>query len=321
MDLDVLLPFHRFDDYLKQAIDSLAATKGVSFKTILIDDRIDKSRDINSLTYGLQSFEIISTNGGTGYGNALKIGSKHITANSVALFNSDDLIRPSRFKQQILELEKSELCITNISRIQWNNSKRSSITGGMKSKYYDPAYLLLGAYGADASWCMRTEWWQQHAFFDDQPCLDWRIALSTFSNTNISYIPEPLYFYRKHKYQLTHNKMMSKESLQPTFDLWNKLAKNYGLQTFSYDIFSIFAVPWNKTLNTQIVDIDVFIKEIMEYIEDKNYNLSNDFDRLLKRRLILAIRKDISFFDKLFLIKSGYTAILPIIKDMLLGII
>lgn len=321
MDLDVLLPFHRFDDYLKQAINSLAATRGVSFKTILVDDRIDRSRDIRSLTDGLQSFEIVSTNGGTGYANALKIGTTHITANCVALFNSDDLIEPSRFEKQIVELERSELCITNISRIRWNNSKRSSITGGIKSKYYDPAYLLLGAYGADASWCMRTEWWQQNAFFDDQPCLDWRIALSTFSKTNISYISEPLYFYRKHKYQVTNNKIMSKESLMPTFDLWNKLAKNYGLQTYSYDLFSIFAVPWNKTLTTQIVDIDVFIKDIMEYIGDKNNNLSNDFDRLLKRRLILAMRKDISFYDKLFLIKSGRKAIFPILKDMLLSVI
>ena len=59
MDLDVLLPFHKIDIYFQQAIDSLSSTKGVSFNTILIDDRLDKSQDINTLATKLKSFDIV----------------------------------------------------------------------------------------------------------------------------------------------------------------------------------------------------------------------------------------------------------------------
>jgi glycosyltransferase involved in cell wall biosynthesis len=320
MDLDILMPFHRFDDYLKQAIESLSTTKGVSFRTILIDDRIDKTQDIYSLATNLQNFEIVSTTGGTGYSNALNLGTSYITADCVALFNSDDLIDPTRFQKQIVELSRAEICITDITRIKWNNSKSSSVTGGIKSKYYDPAYLLLGAYGANASWCMRSTWWERNAFFDDELCLDWRIALNAFDKSDISYIAEPLYFYRKHKNQLTNDKIICKKNLEPVFELWNKLAINYGLQTLSYDIFSVFAVPWNKTNNLKIIDIENFIMQVMEYVSNTNINLLNDYEKLIKRRLILAIQQDIGLFNKLKLAKSGYTAIYSIFKDILLGI-
>jgi hypothetical protein len=321
MDLDVLMPFHRFDDYLKQAIDSLSATKGVTFNTILIDDRIDKTQDISKLVSNLKKFEIVSTTGGTGYSNALKLGTSCITADCVALFNSDDLIDPTRLQKQIIKLNTAEISITDIVRINWNNSKSRSVTGAIKSNYYDPAFLLLGAYGANASWCMRRAWWEENAFFDDQPCLDWRIALNAFGKSEISYIAEPLYLYRKHKKQITNNKVLSRESLKPVFELWNKLLETYGIKPLSYDIFSIFAVPWNKTSNLEIIETNNFVSQIIEHISFTNSNILKDYDKLIKRRLLLAIRQDIGTLDRLKLAKSGHTALFPMLKDVIISIV
>ena len=39
MNLDVLMPFHREDDLLMEAIDSLAGSSFKLFRVILIDDR------------------------------------------------------------------------------------------------------------------------------------------------------------------------------------------------------------------------------------------------------------------------------------------
>lgn len=320
MDLDVLMPFHRFDNYLEQAIDSLSATKGVTFNTVLIDDRIDQTQDISNLANKLKKFEIVSTTGGTGYSNALKLGTSYVTADCVALFNSDDLIDPARFQKQIVKLDTAEICITDLARINWRNSKSRSITGSIESSYYDPAFLLLGAYGANASWCMRSAWWEKNAFFDNQPCLDWRIALNAFGKSKISYIAEPLYLYRKHKNQISNNKTLDRKNLEPVFELWNNLAKNYGLGPLSYDIFSIFAVPWNKTSSIEITEVNNFISQIVKHITTANFKILKDYENLIKRRLILAIRQDIGISDRLILAKSGHTALSSIFMDILKSI-
>ena len=318
MDLDVLLPFHKIDIYFQQAIDSLSSTKGVSFNTILIDDRLDKSQDINTLATKLKSFDIVETTGGTGYANALRLGTSYITQDFVALFNSDDLIDPSRFKKQIKELDKAELCISKISRIKHDNSKSYSMIGEMGSKHYDPIFLLLGAYGADASWSMRTEWWKRNAFFDNQDYLDWRIALKSFKETTISYIPEPLYFYRKHEGQVTKNRSsVDTNDLENTFLLWNALAKSYGLPDFPFEIFCIFACPWKNPSGYNTLQIQEFLELI-----DKNEFLNNSriapyFNKLIKRRLIMLIRSESSILDKYWLVKKGLSEVYPLFVDII----
>jgi hypothetical protein len=316
MDLDVLLPFHKIDIYFQHAIDSLASTKGVSFNTILIDDRVDKSQDINTLVADLKSFEIVKTTGGTGYANALKLGTSCITKDYVALFNSDDLIDPTRFKKQVKELDKVELCISKISRIKRDNSNSSSIIGEIKSKQYDPVFLLLGAYGADASWCMRTEWWKRNAFFDNQDYLDWRIALKSFKKTTISYIPEPLYFYRKHKDQVTKNRLSDNNDLENTYTLWNVLAKSYGLSNFSFEIFCIFAAPWKNSSSYKILQIQEFLEKIDNNELIQNSSVAPYFKKLIKRRLILLMRNNGNILNKFWLLKEGLSEVYPLLTDV-----
>ena len=318
MDLDVLLPFHRIDKYFKQAIDSLSSTKGVSFNTILIDDRLDKSQDINTVITRLKSFDIVETTGGTGYANALRLGTSYITQDFVALFNSDDLIDPSRFKKQIKELDKAELCISKISRIKHDNSKSYSMIGEMGSKHYDPIFLLLGAYGADASWSMRTEWWKRNAFFDNQDYLDWRIALKSFRETTISYIPEPLYFYRKHGDQVTKNRSsVDTNDLENTHLLWNALAKSYGLPDFPFDIFCIFACPWKNPSSYNTLQIQEFLELMNKNEFLNNSRIAPYFNKLIKRRLILLIRSEGSIVDKYWLVKKGLSEVYPLLADII----
>jgi hypothetical protein len=317
MDLDVLLPFHRIDKYFEQAIDSLSATRGISFNTILIDDRLDKSQEVYSLVKSLKSFDIVRTDGGTGYSNALQQGTTYINEDCVALFNSDDLIDPSRFQRQIKELDIAELCISKMSRIKANNLNSTSISGAIESKHYDPIYLLLGAYGADASWCMRTEWWHQNAFFDDQDFLDWRIALTSFRKTTISYIPEVLYFYRKHNDQFTKNRINNNKDIENTYILWNMLAKSYGLPDFSFGLFSVFATPWRNNSSSNISEIKYFLDHVEQLQLINNSNIAPSFKKLIKRRLMLLARSNVNFFDKYWLFKQGRSELYPLILDVL----
>jgi glycosyltransferase involved in cell wall biosynthesis len=155
MNLDVILPFHRADKYFESSIMSLAQTKSVSFRTILIDDRPNKSEVLVSLFKNLKSYVVAETPGGVGYGKSLEYGSKIVESDAVALFNSDDLISPDRLSRQYDQLNSHDLSVTNIARINAQGKPIKSLTGEINSTNYDPIYLTLGSYGANATWCVR----------------------------------------------------------------------------------------------------------------------------------------------------------------------
>jgi hypothetical protein len=315
MDLDVLLPFHRIDTFFNQAIDSLSNSVGVKANFILIDDRLDQQENIERLTNKLGSFQIIETSGGLGYGKALEIGSKFVKSNAVALFNSDDLVHPHRFRDQLIQLENSDISITRMQRIGASSQNIPSLAGEITSKKYDPIYLSLGSYGANASWCMRTEWWEENSFFDRLQCLDWRIALTSFGSSRISYLSKPLYFYRKHKNQVTTNIKISQIAMKPVFDSWIEFIGHRGISDVDYATFSALAIPWNNNSNINIQELNVTGKKICEYASGIDPEIALDISNLLKRRYLFALKSNINNKDKIKLIRSGASEITSIIGD------
>ena len=145
MNLDVVLPFHRVDKYFESAILSLAQSKRVTFRTILIDDRVDKSKNLVNLFNNLKSFVVIQTPGGIGYGKSLEYGSRLVEADVIALFNSDDLISPDRLARQYDQLNNHEISIVNMARINEKGRRNKSIMGEISSTAYNPIFLSLGA--------------------------------------------------------------------------------------------------------------------------------------------------------------------------------
>ena len=316
MDIDLLLPFHKLDKYFDEAISSLELVKRISINVILIDDRVDKSKSLSHIKNRLKNYQIVETRGGIGYGLALEIGSKYIQSNAVALFNSDDLVHPDRFFKQLDELESSELNFTKLQRFK-GRFKSSSLIGEMNAKFYSPMYLLLGSYGANASWCMRSEWWRRNAFFDNENCLDWRIALSSFKDSKVSYLDEALYFYRKHNDQVTSNKYLSRKQLQPLYESWNYFAISFGMPSSSFENFSTLALPWNSSEKIDIQDLKFTVKEVLNSVKSENPNLYADFLRLIQRRYILAIRQHYSYMQKIHLALNGSPQILNLSKDII----
>ena len=295
MDIDVLLPFHRVDHYLTSAIESLASSKNIKFNVILIDDRKDKSQKIYQLFRQLPKCELVTTPGGLGYGAALKAGTKLISCESVALFNSDDLVHPLRLRKQIEGLDESDLNFTKIQRITEANKKSPSLMGEIRAPIYDPMYLLLGSYGANASWCMRTDWWFRNAFFDSDECLDWRIALNSFSGSKVGLINEPLYYYRKHSNQVTANKKIDNNLMYVVYESWKKTVSEYSMSTFSFETFQVLATPWlfPKIINLQ--EILNFKREITELLRHHPKEISFDVQNILRRRFIFALRGSANF--------------------------
>jgi glycosyltransferase involved in cell wall biosynthesis len=288
VDLDVLMPFHRLDNFLVQAVDSIATNKNVNFRLIAIDDRLDQNTKILEIFRDIKKVEIVRTEGGTGYGNALKVGTRVIQAQATALMNSDDIVSPVRFSQQLNLLSNADLSITQIKRIDENNRKIPSWMGRFDSKFYDPIYLLFGSYGADASWCMRTSWWSKNSFFDKEDCLDWRIALKTFDTTKISVADQDLYFYRKHKSQITSKRIHSPEHMSKVYESWRVLASKYGFHNNSKSVFNFFATPWNKKSTLEYQEAALWVNKLNRIEKEIDPNTLANIKKLIYRRFILG---------------------------------
>jgi hypothetical protein len=290
MKIDVLLPFHIDNLYLHECLSSLESSNGVSIRLLLIDDRKNQSSDIDIKGRVFKDLLYLKTGGGIGYGRSLQLGSAFIESDQVALMNSDDIIQPDRFLKQISMLEDSELSIAKMIRIDARGRKIPSITGEIHSKNYDPLFLILGAYGANASWCMRREWWTKNAIFDSNECLDWRIALSSFVESRISYTEEPLYFYRKHSSQVTSNRSISREKMSTVYKSWSAFSKSYNLPEVSYSVFNLVATPWNSKEASVGADFHEFDLSLRRTIRQLEPEIRTSFLEILARRNFFAMR-------------------------------
>jgi len=285
--LDVLLPFHRNDEYFAQAINCFNMSDFKDLNLILIDDRDSDTSEVKHLDTLLTKFNLIKTSGGVGYGEALKLGSRLITSPYVALMNSDDLFSPERFGVQLESIGISDLSICKMKRINAAGQTSKSLIKELSTQHFDPIYLLFGAYGANATWLATSEWWQNNVFFDKYSALDWRIALKTFSETKIRYISDDLYSYRRHKRQVTGalNSFLDEDLV---FSEWNEFSLlNFG-SGFSPSLFRTMATPW---LSSSTIDWSE-MKYFMEIVKKSNYSQQtrDQLLELIARRLLLALR-------------------------------
>ena len=317
MNLDVILPFHRVDSYLKEAIESLVRCQSVSINVIAVDDRPQQTADISYILKPLRRYQILSTAGGQGYGEALRVGTSALENPVTALFNSDDLLDPLKFRRQLDQLENSELSITGMRRIRADGGFSSSMTGSITSKTYEPIFLLFGAYGANATWCMRKDWWVKNAFFDDQECLDWRIALSSFRDTKISFINEPLYLYRKHMSQTTANNMIDQSKMLPVFEKWVALANSFNLFNNSRQIFDVFATPWLVGTRVTYKEAEEWFHNVKKQIPKFDGALSQDLEKIVARRYLFASQnKNNSILSRVKYAIKGSPQIIPLFQEL-----
>ena len=313
---DVLLPFHENNNFLEQAFASVAASTGVNLNIILIDDRKDNSGDTPFISSRKHKIEIVKTPGGVGYGEALKIGSNYLASDNVAIMNSDDLIAPHKFLVQLQSLETCEISLAGIKRINVNNRDTFSIGGNQKFISYDPFFLSLGSYGANASWAMRRDWWKSHAFFDSSPALDWRIALKSFPKSNISYSSEDLYYYRKHGQQHT-SIYRSEENYTELYLLWRNHVNYYLDEYFTENVFSIFATPWRKTPSINLDEIQQWLRSIDRFTDSLPRDLAAKIDYFVKRRILISlINSKTTIRNKLWLLNHSGNALLKVAQDI-----
>jgi glycosyltransferase involved in cell wall biosynthesis len=285
--LEVLLPFHRNDEYLGQAISCFNQSDFKDMNLILIDDRKDDSSEIKFLEKLSTRFNLIKTSGGVGYGQALNLASNLINSQYVALMNSDDLFSPKRFRVQLELIGNSDLSICKMKRINSGGQSSRSLIKDLSVQHYDPIYLLFGAYGANATWLSTSEWWQNKVFFDSYSALDWRIAFKTFNATKIQYSSEGLYSYRRHQRQVTgsQNSFIDEPLV---YSEWNKFATmNFG-SSFTLSLFRAIATPWQSPSTIDWNEVQFFIETLKK--SSYSVEVKDQLMDLVARRLLLVLR-------------------------------
>ena len=287
--IDVLLPFHKADEHFYSALKSLELSSYKNLNVILINDCIQECQ--SSIMKKLENYKLrflyARTKGNIGYGLALKLGTSKINSKYVALLNSDDLIHPERFVKQIEAIKAKDLCFTKMSRINQFNQNLPFLFGSMRSSDYDPIFLLLGSYGANATWLMTAEWWDKNCFFDSELGLDWRIAMKSFLHTDFVYLNEPLYFYRKHSLQSSRTER-NYRNYDAIFQSWIALAIKLKLDGLNRDIFDQFVIPDKldaRSISKDSVNFYYIKSEVLSRIHKKNTRL--EFQRLYKRRILI----------------------------------
>jgi hypothetical protein len=315
--IDVIFPFHRDDRFLIEALDSLHSSKSVEIRLIVVDDRIDKKRDLTKLFANFEDYEYVNSTGGCGYGQCLMLASNYLTSEFTALMNSDDTVHPERFARQIKMLDNSELSITKMNRIDGNGRVKQSILGDIEDSRYSPAFLILGAYGANATWCMQRDWWKKNAIFDSEQCLDWRIALRSFLGTNITYSSIPLYNYRKHSDQITSHKNIPQRELDSLYKSWSTFISALIEEEVPREIFNLVAVPWNTSPYKVDQRYIAYRSSILLKIKEYYPEIYKDFLKIVMRRDINAITKSGTFSVKINLIMKSYKVLIPIGRDLL----
>jgi glycosyltransferase involved in cell wall biosynthesis len=281
MNIDVLLPFHKEDDYLYSAIDSVSRSIGVQIRLILIDDR----KNPRPLTRLPANATIIRTPS-IGYSGALNAAKHSILSPFTAIMNSDDLVHPERFKTQIQHLEKnsSQLVACGIQKFHKGRFVSSKFGDLKSSGFLDSRVLLLGAYGVDATWCGRSDWWISNIEFVNQPMSDWATGMKVSRTTDIYFDHNKLYYYRQHPNQTTADASFSSIGLEEIMKYWLELAGEKDVQDLTSREVAWVAAPRGRTsLNRNEV------RRISEWLIRFNILTENKFANLIARRFLLLI--------------------------------
>ena len=291
LEISVLLPFHRVDEHLYSAVESCLRATGGRVEIVLIDTR---NSNEPRLVFDNQTDHVlrILNAPNADYYSALKIGLDSTTSPYLALMNSDDLVASKRFETQLerLKCSGSDLCITEMRKFSRDIGRSiPSILGTITFIDYSPELLLLGSYGANATWLFSREWAVNNdVFVNFGENSDWKSALKIFPDTKIVWVNEELYYYRLHNLQTTKKIISDHRELECSLKELNEKLGLPVLSELEHLIMSGVARPrilkgkQKTSQERMMVWCDALIARLCVTAEEKRKMLS-----IVERRMII----------------------------------
>ena len=208
--VDVIIPFHRVDEFLNQAINSARSSQGVRVRVIAVNDSgqpVDKTR------LGLHETDTLVNSKSKGYLSALSTGFEACQAEYIAFLDSDDLQDSNRLFEQISRMEKENSDISSCTIRKFSGALKSNfikpLLGSMPTFADERPKLSLGAYGADSTLVIKNALVKEnaklHADFPYQLAdYGWMLLLLT-KGAKYVHVDEVNYYYRLHKNQISRS--------------------------------------------------------------------------------------------------------------------
>jgi glycosyltransferase involved in cell wall biosynthesis len=241
--IDVIIPFHRVDQYLVNSITSILASYKVGVRLLLVDDRVNPSQIPLALPKNTQ----VLMSGGVGFARALRIGLNAVTSSLFAFQDSDDWSSPKRLLLQSTMLRKLEADIVICGMQITNESGRRRLfqpphfTGIEALKFSN----LLGSINSNSTWLCRAKVLDDENFMNEKYIsIDWATTLTLDSTIRLAYISQRLYFYRQHKLQLTQTNEYKELAFSQIYPLWNQVNISFGLPELTMENAISVAAPW-----------------------------------------------------------------------------
>ncbi len=241
--VDVIIPFHRNDNLLREAIASARASIGVKLHLILVND---SGEDVSPKNLGLKEKDSLLGGFQQGYTSALKAGLESSTSSYVAFLDSDDLTDRHRIRKQIDRIQADNVDYVTGRLLKFNKSaffSSSSSPLGKIPQPLDPRLLLLiGAHGSDSTIVakgdsIRASWHAHQKFPSSVADYGWLLSAINMGHT-VSHEKEAIYYYRSHVNQLSRADSL-KAGWELVWPLWERLKSNPDLCIPSFSRISI----------------------------------------------------------------------------------
>ena len=200
-------------------------------------------------------------------------------------------MHPHKLSIQIAHLKNSRSSLSIGKILKFDESLRIVPSKlGALDKGYDPRALLLGAYGADATWCGRTESFRDW-IFSTGLATDWITAIEYFPTITICYSPRAIYFYRQHKNQLTRSIEYRVKSFNEIYPSWKILNAKYLLPSLDLQSSKLICAPWAIDGIPSKESILRAIEWIDSFNNEKIFTLQSILNRRYLFLFIILMRK------------------------------
>ncbi len=216
LEIDVVIPFHKVDNLLFEAIKSCHESTGINVRLICVND---SNIAVSPKQLGMKSGDLLlTTSGREGYKAALELGVKNSSAPYLGFLDSDDLTSKERFASQVKSLQKNNLRISTCKIVKISSDGREirDFLSFPKPPQFDSTKLsiLFGAYGADSTLVCSGEFvrktWDSHQNFPSH-LADYGWLMKECLGEEIYFENSGKYYYRMHASQMSRKSNLEKD--------------------------------------------------------------------------------------------------------------
>ena len=298
----VLIPFRGQLEELSATVDSVRQSTMQKFRILVIDDR---PGEVSAPDF-LHCDEYLRSHG-QGLSKVIELSKLHVTERYVALLAGDDLMSPSRLQLQFEEIQKlnAEICLSGMRKFSSIHKELEMLSGIPIIKTFTKMWLLLGAYGADGTIFMTSDFYRDKYVLDPTDSYsDWTLALANYPS-EIAYVAQDLVFYRQHANQTTRNQRNSFLD-SGVYPAWSKVYEEFFGATPPIEVFLILGAPWfrKKIQPKYIGESGFYTAQILSRFRSEGFTPAeiNSVESLIIRRYLFRAspRNIISIISVLF---------------------